>query len=278
MIADRDGPEIGRFSDRAPAWLMRLGRGVVGWRPAFRVFELWRAGWRLAPSEAAVDGLTMPGPYLRTLVVGHANREVFLRDGRKAVDGVAAFLADHGFSLEQTAPVLDFGCGCGRLTRHLVADGVPVVGVDINARLVRWSAANLPGVFHRCRLDPPLPLHAAAVGGVIGLSVFTHLSAERQTAWLRELARVTAAGGWAVLSFHDEHQHSIPADVASAAVADGFVIRSGALEGSNLYSAIQSHAQVRAAWSGAGWSVLATRTSADTGFHQAAALLVRVES
>lgn len=54
------------------------------------------------------------------------------------------------------APVLDLGCGPGRLVRALTESGVPALGIDISAEAVRLSMqAGAPAL--RARLEDRLP-------------------------------------------------------------------------------------------------------------------------
>ncbi len=264
-----------RFSEGAPAWARALGRRVVRFRPAFRLFEFWRAGWRFNETDAPADGLPTPGPYLRTLVVGHASLPTFLREGRKTVTAIDALLPRLGASLNKTGRLLDFGCGCGRLARDIAPYGAEVVGVDANPRLAAWCAKHLPGRYEACRLDPPLPLEDGLVDGLVALSVFTHLDQPRQAAWLAELGRVTKPGGWAMISFHDETHPYADEKTVAAVRRDGFAVRFDALEGTNLFSSYQTHDFVRAHWETEEWSVVDTVPGDETGFIHGAALLRR---
>ncbi|MEM9170458.1 MAG: class I SAM-dependent methyltransferase [Pseudomonadota bacterium] len=268
-------PEPYRFAAGAPPLAKSLARRLVRWRPVFRLFELWRAGGRVAETDAPADGLPTPGPYLRTLVVGHADRDAFLSDGRATVDAIDRLMAPHGNAISETGALLDFGCGCGRLSRHFIGRGATVIGVDANRRLARWCARHLPGRYAPCALDPPLPLEAASADGVVALSVFTHLDAPRQDAWLQELARVARPGAWAMISFHDERHPYAEGAVLDAVTRDGFAVRFDALEGTNLFSSYQSHAHVRARWAAHGWRILDTVPGDETGFLHGAALLRR---
>lgn len=126
---------------------------------------------------------------------------------------------------------LDWGCGCGRLTRNVpheankgsacrdsssassrtiprsasTADCARVVGVDIDADNVAWCAANLSeGEFLAVDLYPPMPFPDATFDLIIGNSVMTHLSEKEQFLWLAELCRVSRPGATVLLSVHGE--------------------------------------------------------------------------
>jgi demethylmenaquinone methyltransferase/2-methoxy-6-polyprenyl-1,4-benzoquinol methylase len=90
-------------------------------------------------------------------------------------------------------PVLDLGCGTGRLAEGAIADGHHVVGVDVSAAMLRAAADRLVG---RASLVQGsafrLPFADAAFGGAVSGFVLRNLD-DLQSA-LDELARVLTAG------------------------------------------------------------------------------------
>jgi SAM-dependent methyltransferase len=100
--------------------------------------------------------------------------------------------------------ILDFGCGCGRMTRYLSnVDGIDAYGVDVNPDLVSWCQQNLPGVRTLATPElPPMPLPDGLIDLAYSLSVFTHLPADRAQEWLADIARVLAPGALLVLTIH----------------------------------------------------------------------------
>jgi SAM-dependent methyltransferase len=90
--------------------------------------------------------------------------------------------------------LLDFGCGCGRLLRHLgsIADQLEIHGTDIDAEMIDWLRSHMPfGRFEIAPHEPPLPYADHHFDVVIGHSVFSHLDERRQDLWLAELQRIT---------------------------------------------------------------------------------------
>jgi SAM-dependent methyltransferase len=110
--------------------------------------------------------------------------------------------------LSDFTSILDFGCGCGRLTRYLrPAGGQRVTGCDIDPESIGWCSANLAGAgveYFVNAVTPPLPRDGACFDLVIAVSVFSHLPEDLQFAWLHELARVIRPGGLLVASVHGE--------------------------------------------------------------------------
>ena len=51
-----------------------------------------------------------------------------------------------GHGLGRFKHVLDWGCGCGRVTRYLDRDGGSITGADIDGESVQWCRQNL--AFH----------------------------------------------------------------------------------------------------------------------------------
>jgi SAM-dependent methyltransferase len=64
-----------------------------------------------------------------------------------------------GRSIRETGRILDWGCGCGRVTQHLARlPGCQAFGADIDAANALWARDNIPGAaFEVIGLDPPMP-------------------------------------------------------------------------------------------------------------------------
>jgi SAM-dependent methyltransferase len=113
-------------------------------------------------------------------------------------------LAQEHSPVEDMSAILDWGCGCGRMTRWW-ADlaNTEIHGCDYNKELVAWCAANLPfAQAQRTDLEPPLPYPDAAFDLVYAFSVFTHLSIDLAEAWLTELKRIVKPGGFVWFTLH----------------------------------------------------------------------------
>lgn len=206
--------------------------------------------WRIARGQEqppAVDdnGVPIPPLELMARVVAHADWRAFLKTGEataKALDGHAR-AAGLGFGDAQH--ILDFGCGSGRVIRHLPQmTKASLFGVDYNSSLVGWCADNLPGDYRQNQLHPPLDFPDGHFDITYLLSVFTHLRIPTQREWLAELARVIRPGGLAMISFHDEVQPRFPdgAAVRAALAEHGYYISKNLAEGSNLIASFQTQA------------------------------------
>ncbi len=146
----------------------------------------------------------LPPPRLRYRVSGTSSRATFLSTGREASENIRDVFEASRQPGSRYARWLDFGCGCGRVARHLERT-VPIDelwGIDVDEEALRWTASHFRGSYERVAADPPTSLPAAHMDVVYAGSVFTHLSEERQLAWLAELHRVMRPGGLLIASTH----------------------------------------------------------------------------
>ena len=100
---------------------------------------------------------------------------------------------------------LDFGCGSGRIARHLLTAETPreLWGVDVDGPAVAWCARHFPGsTFRAISANPPTPLPASHFDVAVSGSVFTHLAEDAQSRWLSELYRLLRPGGLLITCTH----------------------------------------------------------------------------
>jgi SAM-dependent methyltransferase len=164
-------------------------------------------GWRYERTETPpvlpADAPPLPPARLVFRVAGTFDRHWFLEGGRRAAHAIRALLAAHGVDASALRSVLDFGCGCGRVLRHLGDVAGELHGCDHDAGAIAWCRRHLAkGRFAVNALHPPLPYRDGQFDLVYALSVFTHLPERMQGPWMQEMARVLASGGHLVLSLH----------------------------------------------------------------------------
>lgn len=222
-----------------PSRLRQLGRDALHRLGLLNVFHLLRAA---RPSDLVAhrthkgERFEIPGPRLRIATAGTADLPWFLESGRLGALAVRAAAGRAGLELQRMERILDFGCGCGRVLRHLAeTPGPALYGADVNGAAARWCARHLPlaGALEN-RLAPPLELPAEHFDLIYAFSVFTHLPPALAEAWIDELGRVLRRGGVLVLSTHGDayRDQLLPAERAEYG-AGRVVVRTSATAGSN---------------------------------------------
>jgi SAM-dependent methyltransferase len=212
--------------------------GLVG--PAFRMYEHVVA---LRPARRlSVDGPPLPPRRLMVRVAGTGDADWFLRSGRAGYDAIAAHTP-----LDELQSVLDFGCGCGRVTRWWSDFHGQVTGSDVNAPAVAWCRENLTFArFEENALAPPLVFEDESFDLVYALSVFTHLTGDLQVAWRDELRRVLRPGGLLLVTTHGRSYVPRLGDEERERFERGeLVVRWGDVAGTNLCSAYHPEAYLR---------------------------------
>jgi SAM-dependent methyltransferase len=237
-----------RPGDALRAALFRLG--LIGLarrgRDLLRTVRAARAN-RPYLTNGAPDGLPIPPASLRILVAATPDIAWFLDSGRRGAESIRVTLERNGITLESALPLLDFGCGCGRVLRHFAALGGAVHGTDFNSKLVAWCRRNLPGGhFDSNGLEPPLPFEGGRFGLVYALSVFTHLPEALQSAWMEEVRRVLRPGGHLILTTHGSRYAADLTPAEQERFASGkLVLRRDDRPGSNVCGAYHPEIYVR---------------------------------
>jgi SAM-dependent methyltransferase len=170
--------------------MLRAGRGAY----RFLAGRSADAAWRLR-GHLVGGGLPVPPPHLCFRAAASYDVPHFLATGRLGADSVRALLDGAGRPLSGFRRLLDLGCGCGRILRHLPGEGPEVTGADIDAEAVRWCSGRLDGRFAQNDLGQPLPFDPGRFDLVIAVAVVCHLSLRHQRGLLEEMARVLSPGG-----------------------------------------------------------------------------------
>ena len=98
--------------------------------------------------------------------------------------------------------VLDWGCGCGRVSRYFRPPGA-LTGVDVDPDNVRWCQQYLDhGRYAPIPIYPPTSFPNGTFDFIFGISVMTHLREGTQALWLEELHRIARPGAIVMLTFH----------------------------------------------------------------------------
>jgi 2-polyprenyl-3-methyl-5-hydroxy-6-metoxy-1,4-benzoquinol methylase len=118
---------------------------------------------------------------------------------------ILSTLKRNGIDVNSLQSVLDFGCGCGRVTRYWNGKGARVFGTDCNTSLVRWCRKNIPHAkFETNARIPPTVYGAEEFDLVYAISVFTHLTERDQISWMGELSRILRPDGYLLITTHGE--------------------------------------------------------------------------
>lgn len=159
-------------------------------------FQFWLGGNK--------ETLPVPGVWARLLVAGSADIPSFLELGRRGFDCIRDTLERNGTPIGGLRDVLDFGCGCGRVTRywHDFPD-TRIYGTDINDVLVEACRRCVP--FASIGMNSMIPMLGYANQSfdlVYAFSVFTHLDIKAQKAWRDEFRRILRPRGILLLTVH----------------------------------------------------------------------------
>lgn len=146
----------------------------------------------------------LPPARLRSRVGTDSSRAQFLAVGRLTTGLVRQLVDAHRVTGAQYGAWLDFGCGSGRVARHLAgSEGIAsLTGLDVDGEAIGWCARHLDGRFLTIDPKPPTSVETASIDVVYCISVFTHLDEEPQREWLGEVARVLRPGGLFLVSTH----------------------------------------------------------------------------
>ncbi|MDP8956821.1 MAG: class I SAM-dependent methyltransferase [Actinomycetota bacterium] len=207
--------------------------------PAFRAYEAalgldWRHRRRLD-----VAGPPLPPARLRVLVSRTADPESFVVSGRRDVEMIESMLTSAGVNIGEFGAILDFGCGCGRVTRHWAhLPTTEVHGTDYNRKLVDWCARHLAFArFYTNELSPPTSFDGERFDFIYAISVLTHLRERLGRSWMEEFRRILRPGGFLLVTLQGSHYLArLGAEDRAAFEAGEVVVVRERAEGSNVCS------------------------------------------
>jgi SAM-dependent methyltransferase len=218
------------------------------------------APWRFVDGPADLrdllrkPSLSLPPPRLRRRVGGVSARREFVEVGRRIAEDLRSAFERAGGDTLREGTWLDFGCGSGRVARHVAA--LPFVGglrgVDVDAEAIEWARRHLPGRYEAIGSRPPTRLPSSYFDAAYAISVFTHFDADAEAAWLRELHRVLRPGGLLLATTSSpgmcrERPDMTPAD-RSRLEREGSVYLRGGGRDFNEETAYHSNEYLRRAW------------------------------
>jgi len=207
--------------------------------PANAVFRQRHPRFVLPPRHLAFDALN------------HVHWERYRTTGLQHAGLFARLIREHA-AKGGPIDVLEWGCGPGRVIRHigdlLPAIDIRLTGSDYNVESIAWCRQNLPGIrFVENGLNPPIDLPDASFDVIYSFSVVTHLSEPVQLAWMRELRRLLKPGGLLVCTTHgDGYRYMLTTSEERQAYESGRLVVQGRYqEGRKWFMAFQPEAFVR---------------------------------
>lgn len=99
-------------------------------------------------------------------------------------------------------PVVDLGCGTGRVAAHLHSLGVDVFGIDLSPEMVGMARRTYPHLHFDVGSITALELPDASVGGALAWYSTIHTPPQDLPTVFAEFARVLAPGGYLLVGFH----------------------------------------------------------------------------
>lgn len=98
--------------------------------------------------------------------------------------------------------VADLGCGPGHIAQYLHERGVHAIGIDLAPAMIDVARERFPAVEYRVGDMTALELADGALAGAAAFYAIVHAEAPERAAMFRELHRVLAPGGLALIAFH----------------------------------------------------------------------------
>lgn len=168
----------------------------------------------------------------------------YYNGGRETAKWLWNYLNDYTDS--KNLSMLDWGCGPGRITRHLptiIGKNNSYYGSDYNKEYVDWCQKNIDNVvFKKNELAPPLDFENDSLNIVYGISIFTHLSEKMHHLWMLELQRVLKKGGLLFLTTHGAIMKQKLSEKEQIEFDKGnLVVNSFKKEGNRLFAAYQPY-------------------------------------
>ena len=171
------------------------------------------------------------------------NYKWYYEDGKNSADEIVTLLSKHYNLAKPGIRILDWGCGPGRIVRHLPAllPAAKIYGTDYNENYIKWCRENLKEIiFSSNKVDPPMNFAASFFDAIIGLSIFTHLSEKNHFAWIDELYRIIKFGGEGLITTQGEaYRSGLTPNEKGVFDAGQLVTRKYLNEGNRLYSSFQ---------------------------------------
>lgn len=189
----------------------------------------------------------------------------YFNGGLENVGAIEDVLAETGPPLAQARSILEFACGYGRLTRHLVPriERSRLTVSDIDADGVEFVTSTFGVKGFTSATDPADLVCEGRFELIVVVSLFSHLPEATWTSWLRTLLALLAPGGTLLFTTHRMRGHAVlPED--REGFARGFLYKAhnetrGRLDVEDYGTAVVSHDYLLAALDAAGATLIGHR-------------------
>ena len=203
--------------------------------------------------ERLTGAVPLPPARLRARVGLNSSRREFLEIGGNAAGDILGAVAEAGGLARESDRWLDFGCGSGRVARHLIgASGSRrLTGVDVDRGAIAWCSRHLPGDFRAIGPKPPLSDLPGSYDRICAVSVLTHMDEPAQRVWIAELRRLLRVGGLLIVTTHSPDLTWTRPDLTDAQrrdLSDAGFLFAPAAGPFNDSSTFQSEEYLRRAW------------------------------
>ncbi|MFO7627755.1 MAG: class I SAM-dependent methyltransferase [Candidatus Fermentibacteraceae bacterium] len=164
--------------------------------------------WKASGHPATAACFPCPPPHLCFRSAACYDTGHFLSTGATGADNVISLLARAGRTLENSV-CLDFGCGAGRLARHLHHHAsFELHGTDVDAAAVKWCRQHLGRRFQKNVHGKPLQYEDGTFDVVLAIAVFPHMNLKDQGFYMAEMKRVLKPGGSLLLTLKGPDRRS----------------------------------------------------------------------
>ena len=184
--------------------------------------------------------LRMPSLSLAYDAYAHTNHSAYWASGKVHAQFIGSII--NQYAAKGPLFICEWGCGSARVLRHLpkvVAESSRFYGTDYNPDTVNWCRQNIENIeFELNKLSPPLPFETNSFDCLYCISVFTHLSSEMHSQWMREISRVVKPNGLIIFTTHgDACSQNLTSDEIESYNAGNLVVRGNIKEGKRCYVA-----------------------------------------
>jgi ubiquinone/menaquinone biosynthesis C-methylase UbiE len=136
-----------------------------------------------------------------TVAASYAELTRHLLDETPEERAVLALFADL-VRAQGGGPVVDVGCGTGRITGHLRMLGLDAFGIDLSPGMINVARRDHPGVRFDLGSMTDLTLADASVTGLVAWYSLIHIPDDDISSVLTHFRRVLRPGGPLLLGFH----------------------------------------------------------------------------